>query len=255
MLTLRARLLLQAYQEMRNKVFIFIGGLFAGLIIGVLFSVAIKELISQFKELHLTLNNINLKQSQLSQRLDSIQGKLLPDVKKQGNPIAQNNIKTASNPSKAPQPQAGEKPQNTLNSVSASSNARLTTDSDVVVMTDQLIVATSVSLENKDTLNRNKKTEKMDSAIAALSDVKVSKEPQEYRIEFWKSPLNYKGYKMSRGKIIVYGLMPAGGLIYLTKEENNYYLVNGVTRYKLEYTDEYKPLEQVMEKSMQKKAG
>ncbi len=240
---------------MRNKVFIFIGGLFAGLIIGVLFSVAIKELISQFKELHLTLNNINLKQSQLSQRLDSIQGKLVPDTKKSANSGSQNNVKMASNPSKISQPQTGEKPQNAINSGSTLSNAQLATDSDVVVMTDQLIVSTSISLENKDTVNRNKKVEKMDSAIAALSDVKESHEPQEYRIEFWKSPLNYKGYKMSRGKIIIYGLMPAGGLMYLTKDESNYYLVNGVTRYKLEYTDEYKPLEQVIEKNTPKKAG
>jgi hypothetical protein len=234
---------------MKNKILIFIGGLVAGVTIGVLFSVAIKTLISQFRELHISLNKIDLRQSQLSQRLDSIQGKLVPDTKKPGAANTQAMSKSLPpNPIKIPTT-PGVKPQSALNSAS---NNPVVTDSDVVVMTDQLLVATSVSLENKDTLKRNKKTEKMDSTIAALSDVTASHEPQEYRVEFWKSPLNYKGYKMSKGKIIIYGMQPAGGFIFLTKDGTNYYLVNGTARYKLEYTDAYKPLEQVTEKNLQK---
>lgn len=247
MLTLQSCSAQQEIRIMKNKILIFTGGLLAGLIIGVLFSVAIKELILQFKEVHLSLNKINLKQSELSQRLDSIRGKLIPDTKKPPPPTS-----TAKTVVQNTAQQTNTRPP-TVTNKNLSPVTLSKADSDVVVMTNQLIVATSISVENRDTLKGNKKTEKMDSTIAAMSEVNSSKDPQEYRIEFWKSPLNYKGYKMSRSKIIVYGLQPAGGVIMLSKDGEDYYLLNGITTYKLEYTDDYKPLEQITDKATLKK--
>jgi hypothetical protein len=236
---------------MKNKIFIFTGGMLTGLILGVLFSVAIKELILQFKEVHLSLNKINIEQSELSQRLDSIQVKLIPDTKKTNTPNAASNTKPVAQYTSQ---QANTKPP-TITANSPASNTSTKADSDIVIMTNQLIVATSISVEKRDTVKVNKRTEKMDSTIAAMSDVSESQEPQEYKIEFWKSPLNYRGYKMSRSKIVVYGVQPAGGVIDLFKNEGSYYLLNGSTTYRLEYTDDYKPLEQVTDKATLKKLG
>jgi hypothetical protein len=239
---------------MKNKILLFISGLLAGLVIGVLFSVAIKELLLQFKELHISLNKIDLKQSQLSQRLDSIQGKLIPDAKKAATTNTAVNAKVVASTSTTQPAQLQATANMALTSnINPVPNMTAKDDSDVVVMTNQLIVATSVSVENRDTIKGNKKTEKMDSTIAAMSDVTESKEPQEYRIEFWKSPLNYKGYKMSRNTIVVYGVQPAGGEIWISKNSGSYYLINGLTPYRLEYTDDYKPLEQVTDKATLKK--
>jgi hypothetical protein len=233
---------------MRNKVFIFIIGFVAGISIGVLFSVAIKALLSKVREMDLSLNKINLKQTEMSQRLDSIQGKLVPDAKKSA----------SSNTAKYTPQQPGKSTVNTpVKSTSPISpntgSATISQDSDVEVMTNQLLTVTSVSLLDKDTAKADKKNQETDSTIAAMSEVGVSEEPKEYRVEFWKSPLNYKGYKMSRGKIVIYGLTPAGGLMWLSKDNDNYYLVNGQTPYKLEFTDDFKPLEQVTDKATLKK--
>ena len=83
-----------------------------------------------------------------------------------------------------------------------------TEDSDIVVMTNQLLSVLSVPLSTKDTNVMSKKNKETDSTLAAMSDIGDIKDPLQYRIEFWKSPLNYKGYKMSRGKIILYGMSP-----------------------------------------------
>jgi len=252
MLTLHSYFPLQVFQLMKNKVLIFIAGLFAGLIVGVLFSVAIKELLIEFKDLRHSLNKINLKQNQLSQRLDSIQGKLVPDAKK---PLP---VQTASKTSipvttKPTETIENTQPTNEKNS-SASSDAPVTQDSDVVVMTNQLISVFSVPLKNKDTSSVNKKNEKTDSTLATMSEVDENKEPLEYRIEFWKSPLNYKGYKMSRGKIILYGLNSTSP-INLTLNDGSYYLLVNQSAYKVDFTDDYKPFDRVTDKATLKKIG
>lgn len=52
-------------------------------------------------------------------------------------------------------------------------------------------------------------------------------------VEFWKSPLNYRGYKMSRNKLVVYGLdqfesfsLHSDGKIFFIKYFDNYYPVS-----------------------------
>jgi hypothetical protein len=237
---------------MKNKILIFVVGLFAGLIVGVLFSVAIKELLSQFKELHISLNKITLRQSQLSQRLDSIQGKLVPDTKKTPGQ-AQNNPKPSTpNSSKSSALQSNVNPP-----VSDNTDETANTDdddSDVVVMTNQLVSVLSVPLKKSDTNKIDKKNTKTDSTLAAMSDVSNSREISNYRIEFWKSPLNYKGYKMSAGKIVLYGINPVTA-VNLIMEEDSYYLLVNQNAFKLEFTDDYKPFERVTEKTLLKKLG
>jgi len=239
---------------MKNKILLFTGGLLAGLILGVLFSVAIKELIIQFKEVHLSLNKINLKQSELSQRLDSIQGKLVPDTKKTPITTAQANLKAASqNPAKNGTLQENIKsPQQ--NAANIASTIPAGNDSDVVAMTNQLISVLSVHLQNKDTATLSKKTQETDSTIASMSDVSVSKELTNYRVEFWESPLNYKGYKMSTGKIILYGINPETA-INLTLQGGSYYLLVNQGAYKVDFTDDYKPFERITDKTTLKRLG
>lgn len=240
---------------MKNKIFVFAGGLVAGLIIGVLFSVAIKELILQFKEVHLSLNKMNLKQSELSQRLDSIQGKLVPDTKKTPNTTLSANTKMTLPGSTKNATQPGTaKSQTQTTAVNTASTIPGENDSDVVIMTNQLVDVQSVHLQNQDTNTVSKKTAQTDSTIAAMSDVSDSREPAYYRVEFWKSPLNYKGYKMSTGKIILYGINP-GTPIDLTLQGGDYYLLLNQGAYKVYFTDDYKPFERITDKAILKKLG
>lgn len=240
---------------MKNKIFIFSFGLIAGLTIGVLFSVAIKELIVEFKELHISLNKINLRQSQLSQRLDSIQGKLVPDSKKTTNVTSQAPAKaTVTNTVKSAASPENIKPQTPLKDNGVSNTPAVEDDSNVVVMTNQLVSVLSVHLHNNDTNTVNKKSQETDSALASMSDVDAPKGRTNYRIEFWKSPLNYKGYKMSEGKIILYGISPVTP-VNLTVDEGAYYIVVNQGAYRLGFTDDYKPFERVTDKTILKKLG
>ncbi|HRZ42869.1 MAG TPA: hypothetical protein P5228_09235 [Bacteroidales bacterium] len=47
-----------------------------------------------------------------------------------------------------------------------------------------------------------------DSLLTALTGVKPAEGFREYILEFWQNPLNYKGYKIIRDKIVLYGLPP-----------------------------------------------
>lgn len=240
---------------MKNKILIFSIGLVAGLTIGVLFSVAIKELIVQFKELHLSLNKINLKQSELSQRLDSIQGKLIPDNKKAPNINKPNTAKIIpANAEKSPSSlQHNIKPLNSIKSDTVNAPAA-NEDSDVVVMTNQLVSVLAVHLHNDDSNTLSQKNRETDSALASMSDVDNPPKPSNYRVEFWKSPLNYKGYKMSSDKIVLYGIDP-NTPVSLTIEKGAYYLLVNKGAYKLDFTDDYRPYEKVTDKTILKKLG
>src|SRR5581483_11221822 len=137
----------------------------------------------------------NLRQSQLSQRLDSIQGKLVPDTKKPNTPPLANTKPIT--PPLAKNATQEEEPKNSdvtkaITSASTSSDD----DSNVVVMTNQLITVMTIRLRNNDTNSVNKKSAQTDSTLASMSDVDNAKIHASYRVEFWKSPLNYKGYKM-----------------------------------------------------------
>jgi hypothetical protein len=234
---------------MKNKILLFIAGLVVGVTVGVLFSVAIKEVISQVKELHITLNRINQKQSHLSQRIDSIQGKLIPDAK---------NVTTPSQAySKTSIPNNGRiaSTQETGKSFSQKPNGTSNTmpeDTDVVVMTNQLVSVISAPLKNNDSVNR--KNEETDSTLESMSDINDTKKPVYFRIEFWKSPLNYKGYKMSRGKVVLYGINPVPRATVTIEDETDYLLINQ-SAFRVEYTDDYKPFERVTDKTLLKKLG
>ena len=65
----------------------------------------------------------------------------------------------------------------------------------------------------------------------------------------WQSPLNYKGYKMSKYKIALYGIVNIEGLKIYTLDDV-IYLRNGSMVYKLEFSSEYKSYENIVEESL-----
>ena len=65
-----------------------------------------------------------------------------------------------------------------------------------------------------------------------------SKPNKNFQIEFWKSPINYKGYKMARNKIILFGIEEPDG-VKLYKLDENIYLEYEQNIYKLESTYDF----------------
>ena len=62
------------------------------------------------------------------------------------------------------------------------------------------------------------------------------------QIEFWKSPINYNGYKLSKTKLIIFGILPSESIRFINNE-SNYYLLNNDVYYELYETNVFKKLQ------------
>jgi hypothetical protein len=68
----------------------------------------------------------------------------------------------------------------------------------------------------------------------------------EYIVEFWLSPVNYEGYKMSKNKIILFGIeLPDAVKLYRVNDV--LYMNHLKSYYRLEITSEFKPYVRVKE--------
>lgn len=63
-------------------------------------------------------------------------------------------------------------------------------------------------------------------------------------VEFWESPLNFEGYKLSKKKLIVYGMSPQFDY-KLYKRENDYYFAFQNVYYKMKETQDFLPFSEV----------
>ena len=90
------------------------------------------------------------------------------------------------------------------------------------------------------------KTSSKDSMIASLAGVTMPDDKEFFMIEFWKTPLNSKGYKMTRSRLLIYGFNEASDL-QLVKDADKYYLKNNNIIYSLSYSAEFKPMERITE--------
>jgi hypothetical protein len=245
-------------RNVKNKIWFFTFGLFAGVTIGVVFGVAIKALLSHMNALHLSINKIDNREDKISQRLDSIEGKLSDQNKKMNAAVvSKNNVTktiTASPESINPASDASDSSTKITDGVDSIDVGNNQPDSNVnvVVMTNQLVTISSVPVINLDTASAKKSIKHTDSLIANMSEVAAIPDPSNYRIEFWQSPLNFKGYKMSKGKLILYGINSTSP-VKLVKWDDAFYLLANQTAYHIDYTDDFRPFERVADKSVLKK--
>lgn len=95
-------------------------------------------------------------------------------------------------------------------------------------------------------LTPKEKTSSKDSLIASLAGITVPDDKEFFMIEFWKTPLNSKGYKMTRSRLLIYGYNE-GSDLQLVKADDKYYLKNNNVIYSVTYSAEFKPLERANE--------
>ena len=116
-------------------------------------------------------------------------------------------------------------------------------DANIVVRKDELLMAKTLEVTS---LNPAIKTTAKDSLLQKVSGIKDDKtaDKQLFNVEFWESPLHYKGYKLSKYKMVLYGFASAEGLkIYRLDEA--YYLKSGGLVYRLEYANDFRPYERI----------
>jgi hypothetical protein len=78
-----------------------------------------------------------------------------------------------------------------------------------------------------------------DSLIKEMLDIN-DKMPTRLKVEFWESPLNFSGYKLSRSKLVLYG-MPSQLEYKLYRRLDKYYLSTQSFYYSLKETEEFLP--------------
>jgi hypothetical protein len=106
---------------------------------------------------------------------------------------------------------------------------------DIQVRKDELLNILSVPLKDLDQVTPVKTS---DSLLQKFEGTPVTPEKKFYSVEFWKSPINYRGYKMIRNKIVLFGIQPSDP-IELKKLENKIYLKHNQFYYPLKQTDEF----------------
>ncbi|MBI3519419.1 MAG: hypothetical protein HY062_08705 [Bacteroidetes bacterium] len=85
---------------------------------------------------------------------------------------------------------------------------------------------------------------KRDTLTGQLAGVTSADYPNLFFVEFWKTPLNSKGYRMTRNRVILYGLSDFSS-ITIYKVDDNFYLKNDDVVYKISSGTEFKPMELV----------
>lgn len=122
----------------------------------------------------------------------------------------------------------------------------------IIVEKEELVTTSKTQLINLNAINKQER--QSDSLLHKVSGIKDDKNvvKKELIVELWMSPLKIKGYKMSKSKLVVYGLESINELkVY--KVDEKFYLKNGALLYELEETFDYKPFKKVSNPEIIKK--
>jgi hypothetical protein len=120
-------------------------------------------------------------------------------------------------------------------------NASSIDGSVLVVKKDELIQIINIRLKDLDALQPKKLA---DSLLDQFDKGNQAGEKQIFSVEFWRSPVNYTGYRMIRNKVVTFGLdvneivelIRYDGKIFL-KQSNNIFTLKQTTEF-----DSFKPV-------------
>ncbi|MBA3900662.1 MAG: hypothetical protein H0X62_10715 [Bacteroidetes bacterium] len=130
---------------------------------------------------------------------------------------------------------------NLLAHVADSAFNHITYEEQIVVKKDELLSSKIINLINL-THNQDPAKLKKDSLAQISSGIKEIEPVSAVTVEFWKSPINYRGYKMSRNKLIVFGLQETGNAkLFLINDL--LYLKNFDKVYKIQKSTDFRSLE------------
>lgn len=123
------------------------------------------------------------------------------------------------------------------------------TQEDIVIRKDELLLTKTLEVINLTATQNSAK----DSLLQKVSGIKDDKNAKQYiNVELWQSPLNYKGYKMGKYKVVLYGIVSLEGLkVYALEGET--YLKYGNMVYHLENTSEFKSYERITDETITSK--
>ncbi|MBP9068729.1 MAG: hypothetical protein KBG47_04430 [Bacteroidia bacterium] len=113
----------------------------------------------------------------------------------------------------------------------------INSDASINVVVDQLLSSKLIKIINLTNSNSN------DTLAQNVSGVN-SIQSDSYVMEFWKTPLNSKGYRFQKNKIMLYGINDHNDLL-LYQFEGRYFIKSFEVVYELESTQDFQPLVKV----------
>jgi hypothetical protein len=112
-------------------------------------------------------------------------------------------------------------------------------DSRITIATDELL-----SVKNVKVIKLADNPAVTDSAASLAGVQEQDPEPETFQVEFWKTPLNSKGYKFSKKKVVLYGF-PDFSNVLLYQIDNTYFLRSSDQVFRLSHTAEFRQPEKV----------
>jgi hypothetical protein len=112
-------------------------------------------------------------------------------------------------------------------------------DGNIVVAKDEMIALKKYPIENLKTGIQHNKN--LDSLLTDDKTPKSKKNDNSVTVEFWKSPINYKGYRYDNYKLIVFGLNDYD-VTRFKHYENSLYLKCRNDYYQIEPTEKFRAL-------------
>jgi hypothetical protein len=101
-----------------------------------------------------------------------------------------------------------------------------------------------LSIKNEETASAS------DSLLEKVSGIKNNKKTTtSFTVEFWQSPINYKGYKMTKNKVVLFGMNPDDNISFFHMEDE-IYMKNNQNYFRLNFTDDFKQFEKITDASI-----
>jgi hypothetical protein len=110
-------------------------------------------------------------------------------------------------------------------------------ESEINVAKEEFLSVKNIKLIDLDRVQK-------DTLSAGLAGVSPVNNSDLFFVEFWRTPLNSKGYRMTKNRIILYGFSDFSSL-NLYKVDNVFYLKSEEQVYKLSTGTEFMPMEKV----------
>ena len=118
-----------------------------------------------------------------------------------------------------------------------------------IVRKDEILDSKILTVTN---LGEITQTNESDSLLEKVSGIKDRNKSvvASFKVEFWQSPINYKGYKMTKNKIVLFGINPDETImLFHNNDDDGIFLKQNQNYFKIYYTDNFKQLEKVTDPS------
>ena len=225
-------------EEKRNRKLVFITGLSLGLVLGgaIIFFSQNTQIIKY--PIEVSQNTIESIVERVSGTMSAKQDSIDKANKKINyKKFEKNNINQSKNDSLFTSNQR-DSLSNSIDTLNSSSEI-------IEVKKDQLMAQKNIEALNFDAVD-NKSNK--DSLLQAASGIQIEKKNLKKVIvntEFWKSPINYRGYKFVKNKLILFGIDAQDENLAMIIYDGSYFLktINGVLR--INFSEDFKSFDRI----------